>query len=215
MNASGRIGHVVNDPALIREVNLLWQPVYPGLARQVADWCSQSPRTMLEVGCFSGGTGLELLQLFPEARLCVAGDVPELVDSFAADWPAMRDQALAARVDVRTTRLDALALPAASQDLVFCRGVFFFLDEAGTVLQEMFRVLAPGGVLVAGGGFGAPTPSEVIESLAVESREKNRQLGRVVVSVEDFESTLARAGLSDAATMSQEGGLWAVLRKQP
>lgn len=215
MTASGRIGHVVNEPALIRDVNLLWQPVYPGLARQVADWCSQSPRTVLEVGCFSGGTGLELLRLFPEARLCVAVEVPELADSFAADWPAMQDQALAARVDVCTTPLDALALPAASQDLVFCRGVFFFLDEAGTVLQELYRVLAPGGTAVAGGGFGAPTPPEVIESLADESREKNRRLGRVVVSVEEFESRLARAGLGAAATISREGGLWAVLRKQP
>ncbi len=214
-DTASRIGHVENNPALIRDVNRLWERVYPGLARQVAECCRTAPRTILEAGCFSGGTGLELLKLFPEARLSVAGEMKELVDSFTDDWPALHDPTIADRVQVLHTGLDAMAVPDDSQDLVFCRGVFFFLDETGTILKELFRVLAPGGTTVAGGGFGAHTPTEVISEIADASREKNRRLGRTIVAVEDFKNCLDRIGPGASASVMQEGGLWAVLRKQP
>lgn len=210
---SNRIGHVKNDPDLIREVNRLWLQVYPGLARQVAGFCLQAPRTILEAGCFSGGTGLELLRMFPDARLCIACEMKALAETLSQDWPGMSDPTVSNRVEVFYSALDNIKLPEGSQDLAFCRGAFFFLDEAGTILKELYSLLSPGGTAVAGGGYGTHTAEADIRNIADESREKNRQLGRIIVSVEYLKECIRQAGLSNAATVSEEGGLWAVLQK--
>lgn len=197
------------DTALIRAINRLWREVYPGLARQAADLCPQPPRRILEVGCFSGGTGLELLRLFPHSRLTVALEIAELADTFFADWrPAAADRA---RIDLLATSLVPLGLPDAAFDLVCCRGVFFFLDEKAELLAQMHRVLAPGGVCFAGGGFGSPTPRSVIDPIADESRRLNYELGKQVVSPEQFRAMLDRNGIG--AAIVHDGGLWAVMKK--
>ncbi|MBN2107854.1 MAG: class I SAM-dependent methyltransferase [Deltaproteobacteria bacterium] len=197
------------DTAVIRAINRLWLEVYPGLARQAADLCPQPPRRILEVGCFSGGTGLELLRLFPHSRLAVAQEISELAETFFADWPI--DAAAGSRIDIRPTPLVPLALPDAAFDLVVCRGVFFFLDEKAGLLAEMHRVLAPGGVCFAGGGFGSHTPRAVIDPIADESRRLNYELGKKVVSPEEFRAMLDRNGIR--ADLVHDGGLWALMKK--
>jgi len=201
------------DADMVREVNLLWVPVYPGLARQVARYCPAPDASILEVGCFSGGTGLELLSSFPKAGLTVACDTAELVETFDRDWGGFARGDALSRCRTVTTALSRLDFADKTFELVFCRGVFFFLDGQGSILREMYRVLAPGGVLFAGGGFGSFTPPAVISRLADESRRKNNDLGRRIYSVREFEDEIARAGLERYAEIIQEGGLWALIRR--
>jgi SAM-dependent methyltransferase len=199
------------DTTLIRDINKLWLPVYPGLAKQVAGYCLQPPRRILEVGCFSGGTGLELLKLFPQSRLTVALELPELAETFFDDWRDGLESLDASHITIIPTPLVPLAAAEAAYDLVFCRGVFFFLDDQGSLLAEMYRAVAHGGTVFAGGGFGSHTPQAVIEPIADESRRLNYALGKAVVSPEQFKAMLKHNGIM--ADIVQEGGLWAVLRK--
>ena len=56
------------------------------------------------------------------------------------------------RSNVQTTALDALPWPDASMDAVICSAVLHFADDEehfGRMLQEMWRVLAPDGLLFA------------------------------------------------------------------
>jgi len=197
------------DVRLIRAINTLWLPVYPGLARQVSDHCPAAPGSILEVGCFSGGTGLALLKLFPRGRLTVALEIPELAGSFYDDWPAA--QADISRITICPTPLVPLGLPDNAFDLIVCRGVFFFLDAGGALLAEMQRVLAPGGVCFAGGGFGAHTPQAVIQPIADESRRLNYELGKKLVTPGQFLELLRSNALS--AEIIEDGGLWAAIHK--
>jgi SAM-dependent methyltransferase len=199
------------DRQIIRDINRLWLPVYPGLARQAADHCPQEPLRILEVGCFSGGTGLELLKLFPRSRLTVALELPELADTFFDDWCGWLAGLDAGRITIVSTPLVPLAIAEAAYDLVFCRGVFFFLDEKALLLGEMYRAAAPGGRVFAGGGFGSHTPQAVINPIADESRRLNYALGKAVVSPEQFRAMLAHNGLT--ADIVQDGGLWAAIKK--
>ena len=194
---------------LIRDINTLWLPVYPGLARQVADLCPATPRSILEVGCFSGGTGLELLKLFAHSRLTVVPGIPELAGSFYKDWPAATAQS--ARIAIHTSPLVPLGLTDNTFDLVFCRGVFFFLDAGGVLLAEMQRVLTSGGICFAGGGFGSHTPQAVIEPIADESRRLNYALGKKLVAPREFQELLRINALT--ADIIEDGGLWAAIQK--
>ena len=203
----------MRDPALVCDINLLWLSVYPGLAAQVAELCARPPQRILEVGCFSGGTGLALLERFPEARLTVALELPQLVDSFATAWDAQLNRVGPERVQVVSSPLAPLACQAQAFDLVFSRGVYFFFDAQGTILQELWRMCAPGGMVVAGGGFGSHTPPAVITALQDESRRKNNDLGRRIYRVDEVREVIARAGLDAVCRIVQEGGLWIVAER--
>jgi len=47
-----------------------------------------------------------------------------------------------------------MPLPSESVDLVFSRGSIFFWDDPAQGLQEVYRVLRPGGEAMIGGGRG-------------------------------------------------------------
>ncbi len=199
------------DTTLIRDINKLWLPVYPGLARQAADHCPHQPLRILEVGCFSGGTGLELLKLFPQSRLTVALELSELAETFFDDWRGQLACLDAGRISIISTPLVPLALAEAAYDLVVCRGVFFFLDEKGGLLAELYRVAAQGGHVFAGGGFGSYTPKAIIDPIADESRRLNYALGKKLVSPQEFRELVR--GNAVASDIIEDGGLWADMKK--
>jgi SAM-dependent methyltransferase len=201
------------DINIIRDINKLWLPVYPGIAKQIAAHCFRPPEQILEVGCFSGGIGLSLLKEFPQSTLTIALEMEELVSTFSADWQEMIDKQLAQRYRLVSTLLAPLTIANQFFDLVICRGVFFFLDTNGTILSEMYRLLSPVGLVFAGGGFGSYTHPDIIRPLADESRRLNYALGRKVFSRQEFDRVLSNAGLAGHAQVIEDGGLWAVIRR--
>ena len=201
------------DLNIIRDINKLWLPVYQGIARQIAEHCFSQPEQILEVGCFSGGIGLSLLKEFPQSTLTIALETEELVSTFSTDWQESIDKKCAERCRIVSTPLAPLTIANQFFDLVICRGVFFFLDTNGTILSEMYRLLSPGGLIFAGGGFGSYTHPDIIKQLADESRRLNYALGRKVFSRQEFDRVLSNAGLAGHAQVIKDGGLWAVIRK--
>ncbi len=201
------------DIDIIRAINKLWLPVYPGIAKQIAGHCTKQPWHILEAGCFSGGIGLMLLKHYPQSNLTIALEMEELVATFPLDWQEMLDTQCADRYRVVSTPLSPLTITGQTFDLIICRGVFFFLDEKGAILSELFRLLSPGGIVFAGGGFGTYTSPELIKQLADESRRLNYALGRKLFSRQEFELALSTTGLAEQAEVIEEGGLWAVIRK--
>ena len=201
------------DTATIRAINKLWLSVYPGIARQIAEHCPRSPAQILEVGCFSGGIGLSLLKQFPQSTMTIALEIEELAATFFADWQESLDKRCKDRCRILSTPLVPLAISNQFFDLIICRGVFFFLDEKGTLLSELYRMLSSGGIVFAGGGFGSYTMPETIEPLAEESRRLNYALGRKFFSRQEFALAIANAGLSGQSEIIEQGGLWTVMKK--
>lgn len=208
MNCSERM-----DPYVVRSINRLWLPVYAGIAKQVTEHFPREPKIILEIGCFSGGIGLTLIQRYPRTRLTVALDLEDLVETFSVDWEDLLSDSDAGRVELVSTRLDALDVPDSYYDLIVCRGIFFFLGSGSNLLSEIDRVLSPGGIAFAGGGFGSHTSPDLIREIADESRRLNNELGKRFFTKGEFKSALADSGLSHRSEITEEGGLWAVIRK--
>lgn len=191
-------------------VNELFAPIYPYVARQVAQAYRRTEGMALEMGPFAGGIAIELSRLCPGLALTLGDDFPGLLPYFREKV----DQAgLGHRIAVR--ELDKARLPfgEGSFDLVVFRGALFFWEGSDRILREMWRVLRAGGLAMAGGGFGADTPESVIASAVDRSRELNRRLGKRVLSEQELLALLEETGLAAHATIDRRHGLWAALRK--
>lgn len=191
-------------------VNELFAPIYPYVARQVAQEYGRAAGVGLEMGPFAGGLSIELARLCPQLGLTMGDDFPGLLPHFREK---LEESGLGGRVQVR--EMDKCNLPFQDRtfDLVVFRGALFFWEESARILTEMHRVLTLGGLAMAGGGFGAETPDTVIDSLAGRSRDLNRRLGKRVLSEGELISLLKETGLEPRSTIDRRHGLWAAIRK--
>ncbi|RMG85096.1 MAG: class I SAM-dependent methyltransferase [Candidatus Dadabacteria bacterium] len=194
---------MLRDDAIILEINRLWDPVYPHMARYaLGRWGKPGPR-VLDLGPFAGGIAVAALDADPQARAIVFDEAPGV-----PGWAAQKARAggVEPRLEVAVGPMDRLPFPAGAFDIVVVRGAFFFLTPQ--ILREAARVLGPGGFGWIGGGYGPDTPDGVISPIADRSRELNARLGKRWVSAEEARGLVEAAGLADRARVVERGGLW-------
>ena len=196
------------DPLLIAKINRLWESIYPHLSRFVLELFGSTEGDVLELGPFAGGIAREFLSLSSAFRVVVADTSSELFDSLLEE---ISEMPLAQRMMITSSPLSPLTFLDSSFDLVICRGAFFFLTPA--MLQEIYRVLRPGGCALVGGGYGPGTPQALIDEIAEESRQLNLLLGKPRMTQDDLAEMIQAASLQEDAEISAEGGLWVILRK--
>jgi len=198
------------DFELLKQVNGLWKEIYPFLASQIAASYQRNFGTVLELGPFSGGISLELAKMYPGFQITIADESPRVIDYFNREINAA---GLIGNIETGKTPLYSLNFNDFQFDLVIFRGAFFFLDESGKVLREIFRVVKKGGMAFVGGGYGKDTPGALINKIAEKSRELNDRLGRKRVSIEDLKKIIKRSGVGESCRIVEEGGLWVVMDK--
>lgn len=199
------------DLRILKEVNDLWGRVYPYLASQVMEHCGRTEGDVLELGPFAGGISVELARLHPGLNFTIAAQKPGMVDFLRKE---IEGAIPGPRVEFKHTELDRLVFPGSRFDLAIFRGAFFFLDEEGRIIREIYRVLKEDGVALVGGGYGKNTPAALIDEIGERSRDLNDRLGRKRVTATELENMVDQAGLSDHARIEKEGGLWVVIRKK-
>ena len=200
----------MDDLALIIEVNELFEPFYPYVARQIAKAYGRSTGSALEIGPYAPGISIQLAKSYPDLEIIVGDSTPGILEYFR---DKIRKAGLGKRIKVQ--EIDKTQLPFANRtfDLVYFRGALFFWEEQSKILQEAYRVLNRGGVAVLGGGFGAETPDELIDSHLDKSRELNRRLRKKVLSEVELQKILKEADLSGRTYVDRRHGLWVTCHK--
>lgn len=164
---------------------------------------------MLELGPFAGGVAKGLHSLSSEFRVVLADASPRIFDDFQEE---IRSSPLAQRMMIVSSPLSPLIFLDKSFDLIVYRGAFFFLTPL--ILQEIYRVLRPGGCALVGGGYGPLTPQTVIGEIAEESKRLNLLLGKQWMTEEDLAQMIQEASLQEHTEISTEGGLWLIIRRR-
>jgi ubiquinone/menaquinone biosynthesis C-methylase UbiE len=195
----------------LKRVNHLWSKIYPYLALQIAEVCQKDSGAVLELGPFSGGISMELVKRYPGFNITIADRSSNVLSYLDRE---IRSSGLSKSITIRKTAFTPLVFKDAEFDLVISRGVFFFLDENGNLLYEIFRVLKKGGMAFIGGAFGKDTPKELIDEISDESRVLNDRLGRRRITLDELEKIIHRAELVGSCRIVEEGGLWVVIDKQ-
>jgi SAM-dependent methyltransferase len=196
----------------LKRVNDLWSKIYPYLATQVMEYYGRSHGEVLELGPFSGGISLELPRLHPRLSITIAAQDPGVVDYLRKE---IEEAKLNGKIRVTWSELDHLVFGDCLFDLIIFRGAYFFLDEEGKILREIYRVLKEEGVAFIGGGYGRNTPQALIDEIADESRDLNDRLGRRRVTEGEITTMVNKAGLTSRTRIEKEGGLWLVIQKRP
>mgnify|MGYP002070266618 CR=1 FL=1 len=136
------------DLRILKEVNDLWSKIYPYLAAQVSEYYGKNHGDVLELGPFAGGISIELARLHHRLSITLAAQDSGVVDFLQKEIEGAR---LNQKMELTCSELDNLVFADSVFDLVIFRGAYFFLDEEGKILREIYRVLKEEGLAFIGG----------------------------------------------------------------
>jgi len=198
------------DLNLIQEIDLLWEPVYPYLARQIQELYGRRDGNILEIGPFCGVLfSLEKMRI---GRSFLIATFPKGMGSFFRKETEKRN--VGGKIEVIETDPSLKGLDKERFDLVIFRGAFFFPSLFQVDFSAIDRVLSKNGKTFIGGGFGKYTPEAVIQEIGKRSRDLNLQIGKVEVKEEALQQGIAKSGVKGTWKILSEGGLWVVMRKE-
>jgi hypothetical protein len=198
------------DLNLIQEINRLWHPVFPYLARHIAEIYERKDGSVLDIGPFSG-VSFWLAKEKIGSNFRIASFPRGMADLFRSE---VRDLHLETEVSIVESSPALDGIEENGTNLAVFRGAFFFPSIFQIDLRAIYRVLAPGGVGFVGGGFGKHTPNGVILSLGKRSRELNLNIGKIELGLPELTRLVEASGLGKDAQIVEEGGLWVLIRKR-
>jgi hypothetical protein len=194
----------------IQEINDLWEPIYPYLARHIRGIYGRRDGRVLEIGPFCG-------VIFSLQKKHIGTSFH--VAAFPAGmWSVLRRQAADApgsqqAIEVHDSDPTLEGIEDNSIDLAIFRGAFFFPSLFQVDFRAIHRVLRADGVAFVGGGFGKFTPSAVIGEIGARSKELNLLIGKTEVNTSEVEQTLKTSGITNAFQIITDGGLWVTMRR--
>ena len=194
---------------LIEELNLLWEPVRPFLAKQVEELYGRRDGHILEIGPFSGLI-FSLAQKNVGRTFSIAAFPQATIPLFQQE---ARKLGLEERVRIVESNSSLINIADGSIDLVIFRGALFFPTLFQVDLGAIYKTLSTRGIAFVGGGFGKYTPPEVINQIKKRSEQLNAAMGRVRVTFESVRDQVQSSRLEQECEITTEGGLWVVMRK--
>ena len=194
---------------LIKELDLLWEPIQPFLVRQVEELYGRQDGHLLEIGPF-GGLIFALARKNVGKSFSIAAFPQAAIDLYRQE---AGKRGLEDRVRIIESNSSLTGIVDESVDLAIFRGALFFPALFQVDFGAVYRVLRTAGIAFVGGGFGKYTPSELISQIRKRSGQLNDALGRARLTVESVRDQLGSSRLGGCCEIITEGGLWVVMRK--
>lgn len=202
----------INAVEFDRVAREVFAPVYPVLARQIIDRTGISNGSCLDVGCGGGYLGLALARI--SGLETILFDESQDMLNLAQEY--IRHSGLESRVMTMLGDVHDISLKDESINLVVSRGSMFFWNDRGRAFREIYRILAPGGAAMIGGGFGSADLLREIEAKMLErdpewKTKRQQRIGKA--KVQDYREELNRADIPSPEIIQDEVGLWIVMRR--
>jgi hypothetical protein len=194
---------------LIQEIDRLWDPIYPYLARHISELYGRRDGDIVEIGPFCG----VIFSLLKE----------KIGDSFRiAPFPEgmghffrkeVERQNFVESIEIIETDPSLAGLEEDHCDLAIFRGALFFPNLFQVDFSAVYRILKRGGIALLGGGFGKFTPGSTIERIKRKSRHLNLSIGKTEIDEDQFIRDLRTRNLKGEFEFLSEGGLWIIMKK--
>jgi len=199
---------------------------YKTVVEDILHRCHPKEGVWVDLGSGAGGVGLSLLERTTSVIVMIDPNQDALQKAL--------DDAKKAELGKRIIAIKAMAedipLPDNCIDLVVSRGSIFFWNDKAQGLREVFRILAPGGKAMIGGGLGTSYPEWARQEFTRRRHEGVKKEGSEAYkrfqedrSPQTFRQIAKDAGLVDFEIISdgepdsessQAGlGIWLLFRK--
>ena len=194
---------------LIKEIDRLWDPVYPYLARHIHELYGRQDGNILEIGPFCGLI-FTLLRQGMGSSFLIATFPPGMGDFFREE---VRKQKAKDKIEVIESDPSLGGVDENRIDLAIFRGAFFFPSLFEVNFSAIFRILRGDGIAFIGGGFGKFTPETVIKKIGKRSRDLNLKIGKIEVNGDQLRQGILMSNVKGKVEIVSEGGLWLLIRK--
>jgi len=194
---------------LIKEIDGLWEPVYPYLGKQIHELYGRQDGNILEMGPFCGM--IFTLQRMEIGRSFLIATFPSGMGDFFRQETKKRN--FGEKIKTIETDSSLTGIKENKIDLAIFRGAFFFPSLFKVSLSAIYRVLRPNGIAFVGGGFGKYTPDAVIKDIGKRSRDLNLQIGKIEVNEDQLRQDIEKSNVKGKVEIISEGGLWVLMRK--
>jgi SAM-dependent methyltransferase len=191
----------------------VFAPIYPIIAARLLELAEKRRGRCLDLGCGGGHLGFALAAAGFEGEIILLDNNPcavELADKRIPQNDRGRIRTLCADVH-------AMPIPPESVDLIISRGSMWFWDKKES-LTEIWRVLAPGGVAILGGGYGSPALKEEIYRIMSERNgedwAKQRRKKTAGFTPDDYKLELQAMDIP-SRVLEEDSGEWLLFRKSP
>jgi ubiquinone/menaquinone biosynthesis C-methylase UbiE len=175
---------------------LLFGPSHRVLIRRIQAVAGTRPFRVLDVGCGTGLFAARMKAALPDAEVCGVDLVPDMLARGKPRWQYHAGQVFPIQGDS-----ERLPFASGSFDFVTCANSFHHYPHQDRAVQEMHRVLRPGGRLMIIDGYRDAPYGWFIYDVCVALRE-----GEVHhASAQRFRELMTRAGLQAIAQKVHRG----------
>ncbi len=150
------------------------------------DWIAFTPEAILDLGCGTGHGAAALAARWTQARVFALDCSPGMLRE-----AGRRDRA--SRIEWICAEAEAIPLPDASVDLLFCNLMLSWCEDLDAVFTEIARVLRPRGLLT----FTTFGPDTLAELRAAWREADDAVHVHPFTDMHDIGDGLIRAGLSE------------------
>jgi hypothetical protein len=194
---------------MIKEIDRLWEPVYPYLTMQIQDIYKGQGGNILEIGPFCGV--IFHLQRQAIGSSFLIATFPQGMGGFFQE-EATRLK-LEDKVNIMETDSYLSGIKENTIDLAIFRGALFFPSLFHVEFSAIYRALKVNGVALIGGGFGRFTPPEVIQDIGERSRDLNLRIGKVEIGTDTIWQFIKASNVRGNFEVISKGGLWVKMEK--
>jgi len=140
---------------------------YPYVVKDILKYCRPQKGFWIDLGAGKGQVAIPLIEATSNPVVMLDPDV----EAMSKGIELARKKGLEDRLFAVVGVAEDMPLPDNSVDLVVSHGSIFFWNDPVKGLQEVYRVLRPGGKAMIGGGMGSSYP----EWAAQESFRRRRE----------------------------------------
>lgn len=133
-------------------------PIYDRIAGQIVEATGIKTGKMLDIGCGGGHLGFAVMEKTElEGYFADMQDAPIEIARMRAEERGLRERSHFYIQDVHE-----LSFEDDFADLIISRGSYFFWEDQEKAFRELYRVLAPGGMIYIGAGLGSKEQRKAI-----------------------------------------------------